>query len=51
MEKVYRDMHICDASRTHFSPTSFATTQSLEDILAAYREIGHPTPPPQGKSE
>lgn len=40
-----------DASRTHFSPTSFATTQSLEDILAAYREIGHPTPPPQGKSE
>ncbi len=40
-----------DASRTHFSPTSFITTQPLGDILAAYREIGHPTPAPQGKSE
>ena len=37
-----------DASYTHFSPTSFITTQSLDDILAAYREIGHPTP---GKPE
>ena len=40
-----------DASRTHFSPTSFITTQSLDDILAAYRDIAHPTPPAPGKTE
>lgn len=27
-----------DASRTHFSPTSFITTQSLPEIISAYRE-------------
>ncbi len=32
------------SSKTHFSPTSFVTELPLEDILAVYREVAHPTP-------
>lgn len=44
-EFVAKLNEVAPTSKTHFSPTSFVTELSSEEVVSMYREAGHRTPP------